>query len=670
MRELSIKITADNTQAKPVLADTEKQVRGVTGAAADADQQFEKTFKVNLPAVLGVAATAIAALDFNEMVKKSVDATSRIKDAMQRMGIDSAEAVQRLKFAAEQGGSSLGAVDTAINMMSSHLSDGDKGTVKLLDQLGLNLDALRKMKPDEAFLAITDAVRQLPEPMRQSAAMVDLFGRNGSELLPAVRDGFREIGAQAPVMSQAVVDAGDRAGDKIHELDDKMSALRSSALIPLVDWFQQHLPNSVQTGIVAIGEFTPSLESIGIAVLAAGGPKAVLTWLSTFLLETLPGAITGFISSAGAFLVTFFTVTLPEAFLAVISFLGPQGLIAVAVIALGLVWYKWGDDITAVAKKVYTAVKEWLYDKFKQVVGWVGDEVHKITGFFGDMYDKVVGHSYVPDMVDQIGHHFGRLDEVMSAPAKIATDIVNQVFRDLSKQVTGVIDGMLKKIGVDFDGFTSKTLPEFGRKATEQTQSILGSIKDGLMSGLTAGIGEAVSSLLNAGVGALVNHFRGGEEGIMVNPRRDAFLSQFGDPSNKDVGGAGWNLASLLTSLGAGGGGGVLFGNLQNSESMVAFTAAVDNIVRFLGDHDVKAVRGFKFGTKGEYPDFGSGTLAMLHGRERVSTEAEGRAEAAQLSALASRVDDTNELLAGLRRDLSEVIPRLVRDEVLLAGRA
>src|SRR4051812_42858997 len=107
-RELTIKIQADNSQAKPVLTSTEQQVQAIIGAASNADKQFEKTFSVNLPKALGIAAAAIAAVDFGQMVDKAIDAASKIADFSQRTGIG-AEALQKLKFAAEQSGSSLDA---------------------------------------------------------------------------------------------------------------------------------------------------------------------------------------------------------------------------------------------------------------------------------------------------------------------------------------------------------------------------------------------------------------------------------------------------------------------------------------------------------------------------------------------------------------------------------
>jgi hypothetical protein len=44
-------------------------------------------------------------------------------------------------------------------------------------------------------------------------------------------------------------------------------------------------------------------------------------------------------------------------------------------------------------------------------------------------------------------------------------------------------------------------------------------------------------------------------------------------------------------------------------------------------------VKQFRQGTGGQYLNFGDGTPTMLHGRERVMTEAEGRSESATRSA-------------------------------------
>src|SRR5262245_385219 len=102
----------------------------------------------------------------------------------------------------------------------------------------------------------------------------------------------------------------------------------------------------------------PSLESIGLAATAAGGPKAALRGLASIFTTTLPAAI--------GVIVPFFTVTIPAAFSAILPFLGPVGLIAAGVAAVVLAWRNW-DQIVTFAKNVYTGVKDWMVDKFGAV---------------------------------------------------------------------------------------------------------------------------------------------------------------------------------------------------------------------------------------------------------------------------------------------------------------
>jgi hypothetical protein len=63
-------------------------------------------------------------------------------------------------------------------------------------------------------------------------------------------------------------------------------------------------------------------------------------------------------------------------------------------------------------------------------------------------------------------------------------------------------------------------------------------------------------------------------------------------------------------------------------------------------------VPSFASGTGGRYLNFGSGTLAMLHGRERVSTSGEGGEMPSNASLLAE--------VAGLRRDMAVLVPGLI----------
>jgi TP901 family phage tail tape measure protein len=75
---------------------------------------------------------------------------------------------------------------------------------------------------------------------------------------------------------------------------------------------------------------------------------------------------------------------------------------------------------------------------------------------------------------------------------------------------------------------------------------------------------------------------------------------------------------------------------------------------------------GFQSGTQGKYVDFGTGTPVMLHGKERVMTEAEGRADVRGGSEAAVR---DKELLGEMHRLNVEMrnLPRHLRDAILLS---
>lgn len=370
-----------------------------------------------------------------------IEKTSRIADGAARIGV-SAEAFQKLSFAAQQSGGSMQAIETSMRVMADRITDGKLPAA--LTQMGLSVEKLRAMTPDQAFLAIAGAVARIPDPMLQSSTAVDIFGRGAQAILPAIKAGFADVAATAPVMSNAMIASADQMGDKWAAMQLQIDNLRAQALLPLMNGFMQ-LPTSMQMAGAGIVSLLPILEPLILALIAIGGPGKALalvtggfTGLATFFTATLPGAI-------GA-VIPFFTTTLPAAFTAVIAFLGPQGLIALAVIALAAVWYKWGDQISAIVQQVYTAIKTWLVDKFNAIVASIKGKIDAVTGYFKGMYQAVVGGSYVPDMIEGIRGCFGQLDEFMVRPAQTAASMVESIFASLASKVGGFLGGLLSKI--------------------------------------------------------------------------------------------------------------------------------------------------------------------------------------------------------------------------------
>lgn len=114
-----------------------------------------------------------------------------------------------------------------------------KESLDALLQLGLNLEDLKNLDAEAQFLAVGDAIKALKDPTEQAAAATALFGRGGIELLPALRDNYREVLEEAErlglVLSEDVLQAGDALGENWETLKLVGVSLLSQAVGPLVE---------------------------------------------------------------------------------------------------------------------------------------------------------------------------------------------------------------------------------------------------------------------------------------------------------------------------------------------------------------------------------------------------------------------------------------------------
>lgn len=91
-------------------------------------------------------------------------------------------------------------------------------------------------------------------------------------------------------------------------------------------------------------------------------------------------------------------------------------------------------------QQLYSGVKTWIVDRLNEVWQSVSAKIEWVRQKFFNLYDAVVGHSYIPDMVDQIGQHMARLDQNMVQVAHKATAGTKQAFEQLGRDVQGILD--------------------------------------------------------------------------------------------------------------------------------------------------------------------------------------------------------------------------------------
>lgn len=183
-----------------------------------------------IAAAAGLGALTIA-------VKKLVDITSEFQKFGSQM-IDlstktqiSTDALQEFAFAGEQVGVGIDTISNAVLKLGARAAQGLPDTVKGLNQLGLSVDEIVAMRPEDAFNTVAEAIGQIPNPAEQAAAAMRIFGKQGLEVLPLIRSDLRATGEElhrlGGVIDEDLLKAGDRLDDNLVKIGASSKGLRA-----------------------------------------------------------------------------------------------------------------------------------------------------------------------------------------------------------------------------------------------------------------------------------------------------------------------------------------------------------------------------------------------------------------------------------------------------------
>ena len=247
-----LRITTDTKGANQSLGN-----RGL-GGSLKALVPSAKTAALGI-AGIGVAGAAIGV----KLVSGLISAGDELQKMSLRTGV-SVESLSAMKFAAEQSGSSLDAFSDGLRKQARFLTDARDGlstATDTLDSLGLSLEDVEGLNPDELFSRFADAIASTEDPFLQSAAAQEIFGRGGTDLLPLLQEG---------------ADGIRRLTDEARETGNVMSTEAAEGAASFTDAI-----NKVKN--IVSGELLKGFTDL----------VPVLETLAVFLSENLPGAIEG-----------------------------------------------------------------------------------------------------------------------------------------------------------------------------------------------------------------------------------------------------------------------------------------------------------------------------------------------------------------------------------------
>ena len=360
----------------------------------------------------------------------------------------SAEALSALHFAAEESGGSADGMTAAVRKMNMAMAEAERGSAEMTGafaQLGLSVEQLKGMSPDQQFAAMADKISQIRDPAQQTAFAMKFFGRGAMELMPLLKQGAaglakyrEEAEAMGLVKSTESVKAAfdlDMAWKRMGASLNTIKGAVATVLAPMLqgiakwtttiagkvrEWAKTHQPliqllfmtGAALVGVGgalaiggkaisifggAIGKLTkvfslfgPLLNIVGIALgfllTPVGLLVAAVAGLGIYFLKT-----TGMLDEAITWLSDMFAGLLKDAkasFGAIADAL-EAGEISLAWKVVTLQMKVWWEEACLWFREKWEGFKTWLFTTFPNFSKGFINAFAGVTTFFSDMFANI-----------------------------------------------------------------------------------------------------------------------------------------------------------------------------------------------------------------------------------------------------------------------------------------
>jgi len=251
-------VAAESAKLRSELEKVKKDVGGIAATA--------KNFESGLKKIGGVLVGAFSIGAISAFASKINQAGDRLNDLSQKLGV-SASRLNVIELAATQAGASTEAVSTAMAKLTENVGAaamGSKAQAEAIATLGLSTAELVKLRPDQVFEAVTQALSRMPNEFQRAAVAQDLFGKGAKELSQFFREGADAIGQATAFLEKHNAVLSDLDVARIGVMNDLLGAQG----IVVENLGMKFLSNFSPAVGVAVEQFSRLIEGAGGATEA------------------------------------------------------------------------------------------------------------------------------------------------------------------------------------------------------------------------------------------------------------------------------------------------------------------------------------------------------------------------------------------------------------------
>lgn len=222
--KLSADLTANTSKFEAGLARA-------SGALGNARKKWDNDSKAmaggfnGLSRAAGLLSAAIGGISISAFGRMAIAVADKMQNLKERTGA-TASFFSALESNVENAGGSVDGLGKSFTIMQTNISAALRGTQSAIEkfkQLGINVEDLRNLTPEEQFYRISDALSTLGTQYERTEAARAIFGKGAVALNPILAQGgtaLRELVAQQEALGNALTDSQvariDDFGDSIN----------------------------------------------------------------------------------------------------------------------------------------------------------------------------------------------------------------------------------------------------------------------------------------------------------------------------------------------------------------------------------------------------------------------------------------------------------------------